>query len=331
MRLINDLIETSRLAVGKLTVDRKRSYLEPTLKEIETIFIPMLQEKRISFSLNIEPNLPQAYVDPPRLNQILFNLLGNAMKFTHPEGKITVGAERHKEKKDQLLFSVLDTGIGIDSSEKEKIFERLYQTKKSDASQKKGLGLGLYICQQLVQMHEGKIWVESELGKGTKFLFTIPIFSLKKLILPMLNDEEFDKKPIYLMTLAIESPTLKVMTDNQIKAVTKTVKDVVLDELFTHDIVLPEMNEEASKGIFFTLLWTDVQGTEIVKNRISKKLQKYNEILIYNLNTQISFHAMPISDKKLSIDERAQDLTEAIEKQIDVICSEPKTLSMRRG
>jgi signal transduction histidine kinase len=128
--------------------------------------------------VNIEalPELPAVYADPKRVRQILLNLVGNAIKFTPAGGTITIAAWRPANEAF-LQISVRDTGCGIAAENCEHIFERLYQVKDSLEQSPKGLGLGLFICRDLVTSQGGRIWVESALTRGTTFHFTLPLFA----------------------------------------------------------------------------------------------------------------------------------------------------------
>jgi len=108
--------------------------------------------------------------DKDRLSQVMYNLFSNAIKFS-PDGEVTVGI---KEEKDLVKVSVFDTGIGIPQDKLEEIFEEFIRIDSKIAQKWKGTGLGLSICKQIIQKHGGKIWVESKLGEGSNFIFTLP-------------------------------------------------------------------------------------------------------------------------------------------------------------
>jgi len=129
--------------------------------------------------INLKENIPQdlagleIVVDERRLKQVMFNLLSNAAKFTLDGGAITIEADK---KGEELIISVKDTGIGIAPVDQERIFEEFYQIKSSLADKTPGTGLGLSLVKRLVEMHGGKIWVESEgVRKGSRFSFSLPI------------------------------------------------------------------------------------------------------------------------------------------------------------
>jgi signal transduction histidine kinase len=112
------------------------------------------------------------WADRDKINQVLMNLIGNAIKFTPTQGRITLSASKNGNGSVQV--SVSDTGPGIPLEEKEKIFDKFYQISQVGEAKPRGTGLGLAICKALVELHGGRIWVESELNRGSKFVFTLP-------------------------------------------------------------------------------------------------------------------------------------------------------------
>jgi signal transduction histidine kinase len=140
------------------------------LDEIAEDMKPVIEGKNLKFFTNIPRDLPDMIGDKHRLSQVLKNLLVNAIKFTD-NGSISIEAER---KDDHTLVVVKDTGIGISKDELKKIFNKFYQAYTGDDRKNEGTGLGLYICKEIVGKHNGEIWAESELGKGSQFYLKLP-------------------------------------------------------------------------------------------------------------------------------------------------------------
>jgi signal transduction histidine kinase len=128
-------------------------------------------EKHLQLSCELSPNLPKAKGDERRITQVLLNLLGNAIKFTEA-GEVKV---RITTVDDSFLVGVSDTGAGISEADQEKIFEEFQQADSSSTKQKGGTGLGLSIAKRIIEMHGGRIWVESSLRTGSTFWFTLPV------------------------------------------------------------------------------------------------------------------------------------------------------------
>jgi signal transduction histidine kinase len=168
--LINDLLDLSRIESGAITLQAKDVFLRELIEEVVVSLKPQSEEKNISISFSCESNLCLT-ADPNRLRQILTNLLDNAVKFTEDGGAVNIDVI---DKNNEVEISVSDTGIGIPESEKQKIFDRFYQSTLTTKKVTKGTGLGLAIAKSLVEMHGGQLKVESEIGKGSRFYFTLP-------------------------------------------------------------------------------------------------------------------------------------------------------------
>ena len=174
---VNDLLDVTRLETGKLRLRRQPVALAALLEKVAELMRPEAARRQIQLSWSCEPDLPPARVDDQRIVQVLTNLVGNALKFTPLGGQVRLHAGRHPDQPRELRVSVSDTGPGIPPEHRERIFERLHQLDPpgADGAARAGLGLGLYICRELVKLHGGRIWVESEPGRGSNFLFTLPL------------------------------------------------------------------------------------------------------------------------------------------------------------
>ncbi len=177
-RLVNDLQELSKAEAGYLPIDAKKFDLQSLLKQLCDRFNDQLIESEKQLILSIPHDIPRAYSDPERVEQILINLLGNALCYTS-EGSVTMRAE---VKQGMLWVSVIDTGIGISEEDLPHIFERFWRSDRSRNRKSGGTGIGLAITKHLVELQQGTIQVESIFGQGSTFRFSIPI--AQKTIIP---------------------------------------------------------------------------------------------------------------------------------------------------
>jgi signal transduction histidine kinase len=172
-RLINDLLDISRIEAGKIQINKQSVEISSIIKDILFFFKEIVEQKGVLLEAYIDENLPKVSMDPDKITQVITNLVGNAFKFTPRGGKINV---RVFLSGDFLQVEVIDSGSGIGRQDLEKVFEKFYQVSRPEsAGVYKGTGLGLPISKGIVEKHGGKIWVESELGKGSKFSFTLPL------------------------------------------------------------------------------------------------------------------------------------------------------------
>ncbi len=171
LQLINDILDLSKIEVGKLNLRPERFDVASVLNQV----LISIQSLSSAKAIQIESHAPPAtmlHADPVRFKQVIYNLLSNAVKFTPEAGKISVAAT----PRDGFLEVVVsDNGIGIPKDEQETIFDRFYQTESGTRIGLEGAGLGLAITKRLVVQHGGRIWVESERGKGSSFTFTVPL------------------------------------------------------------------------------------------------------------------------------------------------------------
>ncbi len=175
LTIINDILDFSKIEAGRLELEPLDFDLEVATHEVCSLLMPTAMEKRVELVLNYSPDCPQrVHGDAGRIRQILMNLVGNAIKFTHDGHVIlqVVPVETHDDRV-QLEFSIIDTGIGISTDQLEKLFDAFTQADGSTTRKYGGTGLGLSISKQLVELMGGRIGVESQPGKGSRFHFTI--------------------------------------------------------------------------------------------------------------------------------------------------------------
>jgi signal transduction histidine kinase len=171
--LINDLLGLSKIEVGKIQLDAGRVSLGGLVHEVMETVKPMAAEKPVLLEVDVPEASALVWADRDKITQVLMNLIGNAIKFTPPQGRVTVSAS--KDGTEWAQISVNDSGPGISADECQKIFQKFYQVFEGGGPKPKGTGLGLAISKALVELHGGKIWVESEEGCGSTFSFTLPV------------------------------------------------------------------------------------------------------------------------------------------------------------
>lgn len=170
--LIEDLLTISRLESGQVVLNLQPMELQPLIERVMDDLHSRAEEKRITL-VNEVPELLAVNADADRLQQVLFNLVDNAIKYGRIEGKVIVQA---KQREDQMVeVSVSDNGPGIPPEATERVFERFYRVDRARSRDQGGTGLGLSIVKHIIQSHNGEVWVDSEVGKGTTFRFTLPL------------------------------------------------------------------------------------------------------------------------------------------------------------
>ena len=169
--LINDVLDLSKIEAGQLTLSMADYSLRQVVHTVYSAVEPLAAQKKLQFKVEVAPDLPAGHGDEHRLTQVLLNLVGNAIKFTD-SGEVLIKAAAAD---DTFSVAVRDTGPGISAADQAKLFQEFVQADNSVTRKKGGTGLGLAISKRIIEMHGGKIWVESEPGQGSTFRFTLPV------------------------------------------------------------------------------------------------------------------------------------------------------------
>lgn len=174
LTLVNDILDLSKIEAGEVSIENIPFDLSKILSDVEDIMRPRATEKGIQYHSHVHQNLgTHLNGDPHKIRQVLTNLVGNAMKFTE-KGSITLSVTKNPSRKDSLLFSVSDTGLGIPAERQNLIFQKFSQADSTIHRRFGGTGLGLAISKSLIDLMGGQIWFKSQEGKGTTFYFTLP-------------------------------------------------------------------------------------------------------------------------------------------------------------
>jgi len=169
--LINDVLDLSKIEAGQLVLELSDYSLEDIAQTVRSTLEPLAADKKLAFKIEVAPKLPPGHGDGRRLAQVVINLVGNAIKFTDA-GEVVIKATAID---GSFRLSVCDTGPGISAADQAKLFQEFQQADNAITRKKGGTGLGLAISKRIVEMHGGKIWVESQLGQGSTFAFTLPV------------------------------------------------------------------------------------------------------------------------------------------------------------
>lgn len=319
--MVGDLLEASRAENGKLTVHPSGVALELSVADTLGTFSADARHKGVELSESIPGDLPLLYVDPRRLKQILTNLVDNALKFTSEGGKIVVRGAFFDEKREFIQISVADTGCGIKPPDVERIFDRLYQVESPFESNRKGLGLGLHITKELVVRQGGRIWLESEEGKGTQFHFILPVFSLNRLLQSLLNKDGDTAKNLSL--IAVELISGPAVPLDVAKAVQETSWLTLNQmELPQRAALVPNIILGGARGLFHLLQAKDLESSEELAARVSKEISCGKQFRAANCRIRTSVSAVPLPTK---VDGAAMDqLAAQIDAQIARAVSRPE-------
>lgn len=310
--MVRDLLQAARAESGKIV-------LEPrclSITELIRLAVQMMQatgaQKGVGLEVAVEAGMPFVYGDPDRILEVLINLIDNAIKFTAADGAVTITAGRVPTDADFVCVSVADTGPGIAPEARSLIFERLYQHPDSIDNNRKGLGLGLFIAKELVSLHGGRIWAASDGASGSTFSFTLPLYSLAKLLSPVITHQNQLRPAICLIQIDLK-PRSKPPRGNW-KEICKHAREllercVYLDK----DLVLPFMGTSGQEETLLVVASTDLERSAIMIDRIRGQFEKMEELkLAGDVEMKATAVPLPEPESTVSLEQQVQQVAERV-------------------
>jgi signal transduction histidine kinase len=270
--MIRDLLEATRAETGKMRVEPRCIALGDLVHQTVAMMRPMAAEKQIGLEIGVDQRLPLVHADPDRVLEVLINLVDNAIKFTPADGAVILQACMVEADSSAVYVSVSDTGRGINPDTKTLIFERLYQDAESVDNNRSGLGLGLFICREIVRLHGGRIWVSSEPGQGSVFTFTLPTYSLPKLLAPVITHKD-RLRPAFVL-VRVELAPYSALRGNWKGTWQQCLEILRRCVYLDKDLVLPPMGTSGAAETFFVVASTDLQRSGIMTTRIREQLER---------------------------------------------------------
>jgi hypothetical protein len=257
--------------------------------------------------------------DPGRILEVLINLIENAIKFTPSGGSVTVQASLVPTDPDFVYVSVADTGCGISAEARALVFERLYQDPNAVDNSRKGLGLGLFIAKELVGLHGGRIWVASEQGNGSTFSFTLPLYSLAKLLLPVITHQDRLRKDIVLVKVLLR-PHSKAPRANWRETCQQCLEVLQRCVYLDKDLVLPPMTASGAQETFLVVASTDMDHVDIMMTRIREQIGKVEGLSSAGeLEVSAATVNLPATDVALPLPEQVQEVADAITEMVRAV------------
>lgn len=269
--MIRDLLEATRAESGKMRVEPRCVSLGELIQQAVAMMQPTAREKQIGLEIGLDQRIPLVYADPDRILEVLINLMDNGIKLTPADGSVIVKACIVEADPNSVYISVSDTGRGISPEGRALIFERLYQDPDAVDNNRSGLGLGLFICKELIRLHDGRIWVASEVGQGSTFSFTLPIYSLAKLLFPVIADQE-RLRPAFVLVRVDLTPLTNPPRGNWRETWQQCLETLRRCVYLDKDLVLPPMGAPGPAETFLVVASTDMEHAEIMTKRIREQL-----------------------------------------------------------
>ena len=269
--MIRDLLEATRAETGKTRIEPRCIDIGDLMQQAVAMMQPRAEEKHVGLATTLDLTIPLVYADPDRTCQVLINLIDNGIKFTPPNGSVTVRASMVETDPASVYLSVSDTGRGIPEDSVPLIFDRLYQDPEAVDGNRSGLGLGLYLAREIVTLHGGRMWVASQPESGSTFSFTLPLYSLAKLLEPVITVQGHLRESLALLRIELTP------RDKALRGSWKETRQLCLDSLRQcvqpdKDVVLPPMGASGPVETFFVVASTDMKRVNIVMDRIREQV-----------------------------------------------------------
>jgi signal transduction histidine kinase len=275
--MVRDLLEASRAESGKIRIEPRCVAVGDLIRQAVTMMQLAAQEKEVGLEVGVDTRIPFVHGDPGRVLEVLINLIENGIKFTPPGGAVTVQACLVQTDPDFVYISVADTGCGISPEARALIFERLYQDPSAVDNNRKGLGLGLFIAKELVSLHGGRIWVASEAGNGSTFSFTLPLYSLAKLLRPVITAQERLRDELVLVKVVLR-PLSKPVRASWKETCQHCLEILQRCVYLDKDLVLPPLTTHGAEETFLVVASTDLERANIMMARIREQLGKVPDL-----------------------------------------------------
>jgi sigma-B regulation protein RsbU (phosphoserine phosphatase) len=317
--MIDDLLDASRADTCKLTVKQSVISVGDVLKQTIRSFRETVVSKGISLQADIPDNLPPVYADPGRICQVVTNLLDNAVKFSPSKSTITVQAGILEEDPTHAWVSVADCGCGIEPEESERIFDRLYQAKNSLETARRGLGLGLYICKELISLQGGRIWSDSKRRGGCTISFTLPVFSIGNLIAPIVKQDTLIDSSFALVRIevrAVEAGPSERRREQALSRIHQVIGRCILPDL---DVLLPLQKRERL-DLFFIVARTNQKGADVIVKRIREQISLCEDFKLADTSCSVSSEILRLSatESEWPLERQVQSVVSWLEKMLQV-------------
>ena len=281
---------------------RVRPNITEAVSDVALTLSQLAVSRRISVVTEVPGDLPTAYADPSRVLRILLHLVDNGIKFTPEGGRVHLRVAPSTEEPDFLHLSVADTGCGLSPDACVRVFDRLHQEASTTTSSRKGLGLGLYLCKELVALQGGRIWAESTLGQGTTLHFTLPIFSLPKLVTPIVAPDGALCPVVALV--AVDVSSANGLTGEALNPILRSARRVVqrcmLPDL---DVQLPQMARHRRGETLLVVAATNRAGVNVLARRIQNQLARSPEFDPTQVDVRLSTTLVETSADGEDLDE----------------------------
>ena len=275
--MIRDLLEATRAESGKMRIEPRCISIGEVIANALSMMKRLADQKKVEVEATVDPEIPLVYADPDRILEVLVHLIDNGIKFTAENGSVQVKACMVETDPSAVYISVSDTGRGIKPESLPRIFERLFQGGDAMDGHRTGLGLGLYLAKEIVSLHGGRMWAASEPGSGSTFSFHLPVYSLARLLAPVVTDKG-RLRPSFVLVRADLKPSTTPPLGNW-KEVCQQALEVMRSCVYVDkDLVLPPMASNGFTDTIYVVASTDMLRVGIMLHRIEEQMKTVEQL-----------------------------------------------------
>ena len=275
--MIRDLLEATRAETGKMRIAPRCIAIGEVIAQAIAMMKAGAAEKSVGIEASVDPEIPLVYADPDRILEVLVHLIDNGIKFTPPNGTVRVKACMVETDPSAVYLSVSDTGKGINQAALPRIFERLFQGGDPMNGHQTGLGLGLYLAREIVTLHGGRMWAASEQGAGSTFSFHLPVYSMSRLLAPVVTDKG-KLRPSFVLVRADVKPKTTPPLGNWREACQQALEVMRRCVFVDKDLVLPPMASGGFTDTIYVVASTDMSRIGVMLQRIEQQMKTVQQL-----------------------------------------------------
>ncbi len=307
--VITSLMDVTRADAGKLQCDLRISDPGSIARDAADAFRQPAADAGIGLTTIVTPGVGPIVADSDKLAQVLSNLVANAIESTPEGGNIEVGIAPDPDRGERLRFSVRDTGCGIPEGEVEMVFERMHQVGEPRDVSRNGLGLGLHVCKEIVRLHGGEIGVESALGTGSTFWFSVPLYSLSTFVQRVIVANDRVQPGLCLVTAKVRPETAVARAKGPGTAVDEVAGLARKCLIAIHDVVLPIGSGADGANAVYILARTDEAGGGAFVDRLRGELADHPRLLRNGFEVDVSLDYLEFGEPPSAIDQGVLEMT----------------------
>jgi sigma-B regulation protein RsbU (phosphoserine phosphatase) len=310
--MIHDLLEATRAESGKMRIEPRCIAIGEVVAQAIAMMKPAAEQHQITLAQVVDPEIPLVYADPDRILEVFIHLIDNGIKFTPAGGSIEVKATMLETDPSAVYISVTDTGKGISREALPRIFERLYQEGDALHGNRTGLGLGLYLAKEIVTMHGGRMWAVSETGSGSTFSFHLPVYSLARLLGPVIT-EKGELRPSFVLVRAALKPKTVPPLGNWKEICQQALETMRSSVYADKDLVLPPMTSGGYSEMLYVVASTDMEHAGIMLNRLERRMEQVPQL---RKSGTVKLSAEALKDMSLSPEQTIEQKVMAIAERV---------------